>query len=224
VPFLFRTGVIRRDSQLDERTSELVTAYGLHAHGEQRRTWANGTTSVSPLTVASLPSVSTFPTASQLPMLLLVCLNFTVITGAYLTRETVVIDHFSSNFTPKWDNGIFSITVGTPSYPLVAPRGGGPAPPGLLSELHSAGQLQNPVVGMRLGGDGDGKLDVGYLDEDSFEGSIDWLQAVDAQKAWNLPLALRIDELRGVQGRPINGTQGMLADFDSCATISSFFI
>jgi hypothetical protein len=69
---------------------------------------------------------------------------------------------------------------------------------------------------MRLGGDGDGKLDVGYLDEDSFEGTIDWVQALDAQRSWLLPLALKIDEIRGVQGRPINGTQGMIADFDSC--------
>ncbi|KAH7930355.1 acid protease [Leucogyrophana mollusca] len=84
----------------------------------------------------------------------------------------------------------------------------------LFSRLHQAGQLLNPVVGMRFD-PVNPRLTIGALDPNDYEGTINWVQVESPDSSWDFWNTFKIDGLKGYNGSFIPQGDNLIAGLDS---------
>jgi hypothetical protein len=86
----------------------------------------------------------------------------------------------------------------------------------LFTLLHNAGELLNPVVGLRLGNDlNTSHMTIGALDPNDFEGTINWIRAETPRPGDSGPI-VQIDGFRGHNGTLLPYGDSLLSYLDTC--------
>ncbi|KAG8966586.1 hypothetical protein FRC03_011642 [Tulasnella sp. 419] len=109
-----------------------------------------------------------------------------------------VINYMDEDFYPRFREGLLGLAV--------HPNNETTNQHSLLHGMFKAGNMLNPVIGMRLGGSNP-KITIGALDPNDYEGEINWIERTETVS--KLQSSIQVEALRGRDDRILPFTYPM---------------